>query len=71
MEYEITRKVYKVNFINNYEEYETPLVIEFEAVDVTSIKTIIEALSSHYSGDPYDVLIDGERAVLDKDWGLL
>lgn len=65
------KKPYYVQFINYYEEFDTPLEVNFKADDAGSIDTIISALSAFYSGDPCECYINGEQALLDKDWGLL
>ena len=62
---------YDVKFINHYEDFDPPLEITFTAQCPDSVKHIVEALSSHYSGDPYECFINGEKTVLEKDWGLV
>lgn len=62
---------YSVKFINSYEDYDEPLEISFTADSPDDVKLIVGALSTHYSGDPYECFIDGEKAVLDLDWGLV
>ena len=62
---------YDVQFRNYYEEYDPHLEINFSANAPKDVIGIIEALSSHYSGDPCECYINGEKVVLEKDWGLL
>ncbi len=61
---------YRVVFINSYEEFEEPLEVRFTSNDQQSVETIIASLSTHFSGDPYECWINGEKAVLHLDWGL-
>lgn len=63
--------VYNVEFINSYEDFDTPLSVKFSANDPEDVKSVVSALSAFYSGDPCQCFINGEEAVLDKDWGLL
>ena len=67
----IVARTYQVKFVNDYyHEKNVMHEINFQAQDPKDIKAVIEALSSHYSGDPYRCYIDGIEAVLEKDWGL-
>jgi len=66
-----TNNFYEIKFINYFEDFDDPLVIKFKSNCTHSIKRIIEGLSTHYSGDPYEVYINNQKAVLEKDWGLL
>lgn len=62
---------YNVLFVNHYEEFDEPLETRFTAYDPEHVKTIVSALSAFYSGDPYECFINGDNAVLEKDWGLM
>lgn len=62
---------YHVKFVNNYEDFDEPLEINFTATDSKDVKEIVSALSSHYSGDPCECFIDGHKALLENDWGLI
>ena len=64
-------KTYNVEFVNNYEEFDEPLKINFSANSPEDVKAVVSALSAFYSGDPYQCFIDGVEAVLESDWGLL
>ena len=64
-------KIYNVEFVNNFEDYDEPLKINFSANSPEDVKAVVSALSAFYSGDPYQCFIDGEEAVLESDWGLL
>lgn len=64
-------KTYNVEFINNYEEFDEPLKINFSANSPEDVKAVVSALSAFYSGDPYQCFIDGVEAVLELDYGLL
>ena len=61
---------YAVRFVNHYEEYDGPVEVQFTASDPEHIKLIISALAAFYSGDPCECFINGEKAVLESDWGL-
>jgi hypothetical protein len=63
--------IYDVVFVNHYEDFDKPLEVCFTARDPDSIKTVVSALAAFYSGDPYECYINGQKAVLDGDWGLL
>lgn len=67
---DVTTK-YDVRFINHFEDYDELLVINFTCTDPKDVDNIISALSSHYSGDPYECFINGDKAVLESDFGLL
>jgi hypothetical protein len=45
--------------------------INFQASCHASIKTLVGAYCSHCSGDPIEVYIDGHKAELNGDWGLV
>jgi len=62
---------YEVKFINHYEGFEEPLEIRFSADTFSDVDHIIQALSTHYSGDPYECFVNGDKAVLENDHGLL
>ena len=62
---------YNVKFVNYYEDYDPPLEISFMSTRPESVKWIVSSLSSHFSGDPYECFINGEKALLEKDWGLV
>ena len=62
---------YAVQFINYHDEYPQPLEYNFVVFSPEDARGIIEALSSHFSGDPCECYINGDKAVLEKDWGLL
>jgi len=61
---------YEVKFINHYEDFDEPLVIRFVADSPEDVKAVVSALAAFYSGDPYECYINGEKAVLESDWGL-
>ena len=68
----IVAKTYQVKFVNDYYDKDNALhEINFQAQDPEDIKAVIEALSSHYSGDPYRCYIDGVEALLHLDFGLV
>ena len=63
---------YNTRFINHYydkddEKFETV----FKADSPEDIKTIISALSAYFSGDECECFINGKKAVLESDRGLL
>lgn len=64
--------MHKVKILNKYDQckYLLPVVI-FQSDCVESIKEIIQAYCTHYSGDPIEVYIDDKEAILDRDFGLL
>ena len=62
---------YEVKFINHYYEDGAPLEIRFIADSPKDVKAVVTALSAFYSGDPYECFINGEKAVLESDWGLI
>ena len=61
---------YLVTFVNNLEEGDEPLKISFVTTTEKDTKAVIEAISAFYSGDDCQCFINGEEAVLDRDWGL-
>lgn len=63
--------IYHVRLVNYLEEFDAPQETHFTASDPEHVKTLISAYCAFYSGDPYKCFINGEEAVLDRDFGLL
>jgi len=66
------KKMHKVKIVNKYDQcqYLLPVVI-FQSDCVESIKEIIQAYCTHYSGDPIEVYIDDKEAILDEYYCVL
>lgn len=62
---------YNVRFVNSFEDFDKPLEINFSATSPEDVKAVVSALSAFYSGDPCKCYINGQEALLHKDWGLL
>ncbi len=63
--------IYRVKFVNSYEDFDEPLEINFSATSPEDVKAVVSSLSAFYSGDPCECFINGEKAVLERDWGLM
>jgi len=62
---------YRVKFVNSFEGFDEPFEINFTADSPDDVKILIAALSAFYSGDPCECFINGDKAVLANDWGLM
>ena len=59
---------YDVEFVNHY--YDVPKRIKFTSQTPDDVKAIISGLAAYYSGDECECFINGEKAILEGDWGL-
>ena len=62
---------YDVRFVNSFEEFDKPLEIKFACQSPDDVKNVVSALAAFYSGDPCECFINGEKAILENDWGLM
>jgi len=61
--------VYEVKIINRY--FDEPKVTRFTCIHQEDVRTLAACYCGHYSGDEIECFINGKKAVLDRNFGLL
>ena len=56
-----------LKFVNNSEDYDEPRVDEIKLAQDQDVAEIIQWYGSHYSGDPYEVYLNGKRLNVDHN----
>ena len=64
-------KLYHVQIVNTYHEFDEPQVTAFVCTGPESVNTLVAAYCTYYCGDPIIVSINGKIAETVLDHGLV